>query len=114
MQTNYIPHRQVGTRAFPAGGFGILFGWLLALWLPLALAGLPDTPAIPLAELGQRADKQQAPPKPVLEQGQATLNAPLQALRGKIGPHGLTVESTSASRAAAGSASSRPGWMRAG
>ncbi|MEI7869239.1 MAG: hypothetical protein WCI11_15225 [Candidatus Methylumidiphilus sp.] len=44
MQTIYIPHRQVGPRALPTGGLGILFGWLLALWLPLAWAELPNTP----------------------------------------------------------------------
>ena len=43
MQTIHTTHRQVGQRALPTGGFGILLGWLLALWLPLALAGLPDT-----------------------------------------------------------------------
>ncbi len=43
MKTIHI-HRQVGQTALPAGGLGILLGWLLALWLPLALAGLPDTP----------------------------------------------------------------------
>jgi hypothetical protein len=52
---------------------------------------------IPLAELGARADAQQAAPAPQLAGGRATLTAPLQALRGEIGPEGLSVDSTSAS-----------------
>ena len=67
----------------------------LLMWCSLALA--VDAPSIPLAELGQRADAQQAAPAPVLDAGRATLTAPLQALRGEIGPVGLTVESTSVS-----------------
>ena len=51
----------------------------------------------PLAELGQRADAQQATPAPVLDGDRATLAVPLQALRGEIGPEGLSVDSTSAS-----------------
>jgi hypothetical protein len=78
----------------------VIWVWLLALWLPVAWAaggGAQQTPAIPLTELGHQADQQQAPPKPLIEHGQVTLNAPLQALRGKISPQGLKVESTSAS-----------------
>ena len=60
-------------------------------------ADAATTTTIPLAELGQRADAQSPAPAPVLTAGQATLAAPLQALRGEIGPAGLTVESTSAS-----------------
>jgi uncharacterized repeat protein (TIGR02543 family) len=76
---------------------------ILMAWCNLALAA--DTPAdtagaataTPLAELGQRADAQSPAPVPVLADGQATLAAPLQALRGEISPAGLTVESTSVS-----------------
>ena len=74
--------------------------WLGALLLSLLWCGLAlatDAPPIPLAELGQRADTQQPAPVPVLTAGRATLTAPLQALRGEIGPAGLTVESTSVS-----------------
>ena len=74
--------------------------WLGALLLSLLWCGLAlatDTPPIPLAELGQRADAQQAAPAPVLDADRATLAAPLQALRGEIDPVGLRVESTSVS-----------------
>ncbi|WP_295443188.1 hypothetical protein [uncultured Thiodictyon sp.] len=80
---------------------------LLALvaWCGIALAADAHVGAaeaataapIPLAELGQRADAQQPAPAPVLTGDQATLAAPLQALRGELDPAGLTVESTSAS-----------------
>jgi hypothetical protein len=77
---------------------------VLVAWCGLTLAvdppeapGVATAAPIPLAELGQRADAQSPAPAPVLTAGQATLAAPLQALRGEIGPAGLTVESTSAS-----------------
>ena len=77
--------------------------WLLMLWLPIAWAAAGSAPqAIPLTELGHQADQQRAPPKPLMERGQATLNAPLQALRGKISPQGLRVESTSTSEGGGG------------
>ena len=44
MKTIHTTHLRVGQIVLPTGGLGILLGWLLALWLPLALAGLPDTP----------------------------------------------------------------------
>ncbi len=67
------------------------------LLLTVAPAWAADSSAIPLAEIGQRADAQQAPPAPVLDGNRAILAVPLQALRGELGPAGLTVESTSAS-----------------
>ena len=82
---------------------------LTLLTLGAARADAPDAPAapsvtgttaaapIPPAELGARADAQQPAPPPVLAAGQATLSAPLQALRGALDPAGLTVDSTSAS-----------------
>ena len=72
-------------------------GLTLAADAPADPAGTATSTAIPLAELGQRADAQSPARAPVLADGQATLAAPLQALRGEIGPAGLTVESTSAS-----------------
>jgi hypothetical protein len=74
--------------------------WTALLFLLLAsgrgLAAEPSAP-IPVAEIGARAEAQQPTPAPVIDGGRATLSAPLQALRGQIGPEGLTVESTSAS-----------------
>jgi hypothetical protein len=62
-----------------------------------AVPGLSSAP-IPLAEFGARADAQHTPSAPALsDDGQATLNAPLQSLRGQVGPDGLRVESTSVS-----------------
>jgi hypothetical protein len=72
-------------------------GLTLAADAPADPAGTATSTAIPLAELGQRADAQSPARAPVLTDGQATLAAPLQALRGEIGPAGLTVESTSVS-----------------
>ncbi|WP_295392276.1 hypothetical protein [uncultured Thiodictyon sp.] len=78
---------------------------LLATWSALATAEPAPAPApdptanqaapIPAAELGRRADAQQAAPTPVLDGGRATLAVPLQALRGEVGPAGLSVDSTS-------------------
>jgi hypothetical protein len=75
----------------------ILMAWCGFAPAADAPAGAAAANPIPLAELGQRADAQQPAPAPVLTAGQATLAAPLQALRGEIGPAGLTVESTSVS-----------------
>jgi hypothetical protein len=72
-------------------------GLTLAADAPADPAGTATSTPIPLAELGQRADAQSPVRAPVLTDGQATLTAPLQALRGELGPAGLTVESTSAS-----------------
>ncbi len=74
---------------------------LLCLLSRLLLAAAPapvpsPSGGFPLTELGQRADQQHAPPGPALAHGQATLDVPLQALRGRVGPEGLRVESTSA------------------
>ncbi len=74
-------------------GFLFLFT-LIVLTFTLAFSAQ----AIPLAELGRQADQQQAPLVPALDHGTATLNAPLQAMRGRIGPEGLNVESTSATK----------------
>ncbi len=87
---------------------GLLSGLgTVALAETLNIAHDPDEPAtapqpssIPLAELGQRADAQQAAPAPVLDGDRAILTAPLQALRGEVGPEGLSVDSTSASEGA--------------
>ncbi len=70
---------------------------MLLLLFPSAYGLAEPASPIPLAELGARADAQQPAPAPVLAAGQATLAAPLQALRGEIGPAGLSVESTSVS-----------------
>ena len=84
--------------------------WVPFLLLSIALAGDVSlatargsatidgsTPsAIPWSELGARADKDTPSPVPELHEGQGHLVAPLQAMKGKISPEGLSVESTSA------------------
>ena len=78
----------------------VLLAWCgltLAADAPAGTAGAAMATPIPLAELGQRADAQSPAPAPVMAADQATLTAPLQALRGEIDPAGLTVESTSVS-----------------